>query len=373
MIQSAIPVFFLFFVSSLIYLRANKVNSLDAMYVVVHSLLFVIFSVTFFGFRDSGLGSDTEMYERYYNELSGLTFLDAIFYNRFEPGFSLYTYILSAFENVSVYFVGVALFQAVLFMWAAGKMFDRKLYVLFLLALLSLPFYINLSVNIIRQGLAMPLVLLATLCLINNERGKFVTYIIVASIFHYSALIFIMLLFLYRQRWPLKLYIFSWLCVVVFSALDLFKFMTFYVLDMAGFGEKFNAIFFQSKLDSYQTGFRVDFFLFSLLPFLMLFVVRRGMRWNLSSKVPELFKVYAVMNAVFIAVFFAPHSDRVGIYSWMMIPVFFVIFCSRDANVPWFSSSNDFFRRLFVSFFIFLIGLVGYLFLPLMNISSHLI
>ena len=71
--------------------------------------------------------------------------------------------------------------------------------------------------------------------------------------------------------------------------------------------------------DVYNTGFRIDFLLYSLVPALFA-------RYNINkmserdSIYTQVYRAYILVNAVWVLLIRMPYTDRVAYLSWFMIP-----------------------------------------------------
>ncbi|EPI8665623.1 O3 family O-antigen polymerase, partial [Escherichia coli] len=81
----------------------------------------------------------------------------------------------------------------------------------------------------------------------------------------------------------------------------------------------------ESKVNIYlestnnATGFRVDFFLFSLAPVLIIFINRTLVIKDRYIKMIALSYLY--FNSIYNIMSFIPFSDRVAAYSWCLSPI----------------------------------------------------
>lgn len=108
-----------------------------------------------------------------------------------EPGYTLLNAIVRTFtNNVQVLFFLISLFTTSLLFLSLSKYCSKKLFFFSLLLYYVLIFFI-LDMSGVRQCLALNIILFSIQYLIENHNKKFIINVILASIFHFSALIFL--------------------------------------------------------------------------------------------------------------------------------------------------------------------------------------
>lgn len=284
-------------------------------------ITFVVFLILFFGTREKNIGTDTINYYNFYfipvttqvsNYLEVFTRLKSDFLFEVLMSFSFWH------KNFTIFLLTVALVINVTFYVFVRKFtdFGRKGSSLILfLTIASLFTFIAIEVNIIRNGLSIGFILLSLYYLLEKDTKKFILYIIIAYLFHRTAIIPFVLM----------------LAVTFFNNINIKYYLAFYALAIAatfiGFG--FHVFSFLSELGSqdlqglvysgdtsYKVGFRYDFVMYNTF-FLVLFL--KFTNWN--SRDLFLIKYYILSSAVFFFNFYIPFSDRFGIYSWVIIPL----------------------------------------------------
>lgn len=188
----------------------NKHNSASFKLNYGYLLSFMILFV-FLGFRIN-LGRDWEGYESIYNSVYQQEF---VLGDSREIGFLLLVNFLRSLDLEFQSFIVVSSFITLFFFFASY----RKFYYL-------LPFGIfvfwgdwgyTVSINTIRQGIALMLFLNASLYIDSQEKKaglKFIIFLLLGFLFHYSVLIF--LPFFYIGRLKVNVSTFVVLCVMIF-------------------------------------------------------------------------------------------------------------------------------------------------------------
>lgn len=180
-----------------------------------------IFSIVFVStFRSYIVGSDVLVYYDEFESFRSLGFNDALNISRFEFGYFITTF-LAAKLNLSFRMIlfGSSLFVTMCFCRFINEYSPNKCLSLVLFICFGL---FAQSLNIIRQLVALGFILLAIISLNKNKIWKFIFFVIIASMFHITALIaFVYILFKHlKPTW--KLFLFS--IILVFIAVNLFPF-----------------------------------------------------------------------------------------------------------------------------------------------------
>jgi hypothetical protein len=254
----------------------------------------------------------------------------------YEIGFQALTYILSL-PNLgndfyltglclALFFIAnVAVKKAGYFLGYLGSERVRFEYLAFFFLLTS-PFFVSVSINVLRQGLAAFFVFSAFLCFAQRQWVKGTVFSLFATSMHYSAMLSVILvpiLFL-RVRTVLVIAVLlsisyasgiSEYLVRLFSDLTGLPIYTF----VSNFGEGME----------YRSGVRLDFLFFSW--FWILFVSVVTPRWvdvRYRNGLWVLCKIYVVLLFPFLVVGFGSFSDRYAIVSWLFMSILVGAMCS---------------------------------------------
>lgn len=308
-------------------------------------IVFVSF-ILLFGFRDYSIGADTLVYKLIYE--SFIFFHDK---KNTDIGFEIYMYVFSW-----VGFRGFLLACAVAYILPLGVLFNKitkyRLYLFF--GLISLFSFYSLGINILRQGIAISLSMLALYFYINQFKKKAFLFFILGFSFHSSVVLIPLFSWFAKHFLNLKksLFIFiitSFLSVIGEKIIALFSKLPFfdslYKNRLSIYSEGISDTF-------YQVGFRLDFYLFNLFFILLgLFFIKK-LKFT-DEKYVFIYKVYVLLSSVFILFFNLPYSDRTGVLSWMLIPYI---------QLPLICKSNKY-RKLTIPFFILLNTCIFYFFI----------
>lgn len=174
-------------------------------------LVFTFITMTLFiGLRDASVGTDTGSYTQIYDSVLSLDSGDKLQWNK-EPGF----YLISRIGR----YIGSN--YAILLCLIAGITYTSVLCVLRKLSqsmLISLFIYITLCystfcANAARQGIAVGIYMLSFPYLLKKDFKRYVLWVLVAAMFHKTAIITIPMYFLFRMKFSIRTVI----CIVLGS------------------------------------------------------------------------------------------------------------------------------------------------------------
>lgn len=166
--------------------------------IFVHKKIPALFKVLSFtgmlilsGCRGLDIGNDTPMYIRYFNQLNGLEDLSS-YSNRFEPCYRLFNCIIAQlnFDGHGLLFISALITLILMY-----KLFYKKSkYPWYsILMFMFLMFYYN-SMCLMRQYIAVSITCIAIIYLSERKRILFILLVILAGLFHTSALVTLVLL-----------------------------------------------------------------------------------------------------------------------------------------------------------------------------------
>lgn len=285
-------------------------------------ILYIVFFIVFAGTRANTIGIDTNNY--YYYFFIPATQVGVIeMFARLNSGI-LFEIILSG--AVLVNFFPVFLFSVALIMNVTFYKFVRKFtnygkdgssLILFLFIACSFSF-LNLELNIIRNGLAIAFILFAIHYALEGNLKKCLLFFGIAFMFHRTTIIpFVLVMAIWKFKdIPLKYYLIFYVLAIGLSAVG-FGFHSLSFLASLG-SEDLASLKFVGDTE-YKIGFRPDFVGYNTL-FLGLFIFFIK---STNAKGVFLLKIYILTSAIFFFNFYIPYSDRFGLYSWVIIPLLF--------------------------------------------------
>lgn len=149
-----------------------------------------------------------EDYWHYYYVFNGMKEVSSL-----ELGFKLFLKLsIFFFKNYGVY----CLIVAIISMGVKGKYFGKLRYPFVALLCYYLRFYVLFELNAIRQGIAMTFVVIAVHYLINNDKGKYCLFTVMALSFHSSAVCALLVPFLKKAKLKFKHILFIYCGCLIF-------------------------------------------------------------------------------------------------------------------------------------------------------------
>lgn len=291
----------------------------------VFFILIVLFISAVFSFfvslRDVDVGSDTAAYIDFYNNIllginSRITEPLFVLIAKFSSFFSSkhnFNFFLISFLSLSALF---SFYKRVFLLWGAGNEFYIGLSSVIFITFIS-PFFINTQVNVLRAGLSIPFIFFSAYFIFNKKYFNFFMSSLVAVMFHYSSILFIIpLVIFYNFRLNYLFYLFMSLFVVYLtgvlevliiklSSLVGFSFMEYYLRYLTGEG-------------SYEKGVRLDFSLLTVFFGSIAYYLYLKYKNNISGF--TLF-AYCSLSIPFFIIGFMNYSDRLLLPAWSLIPL----------------------------------------------------
>ncbi|MGL5235572.1 MAG: EpsG family protein [Empedobacter falsenii] len=313
------------FLAFLKLISKKNFKNIELLFIIIFCFIYSLF----FGLRDISIGQDTRAYIRNFNNINN----GALSY---ESASDTILYLLS---KVS-YYIGfndssILLILAFLYLTNLGlfcfKVGQEKTIFLFF-SLISFFFFYNLGINILRQGLAVSFFLCGYAFYDNFKKRNL--FFILTILSHISSVILLTTFYFSK-------YIKTKYTIIIFFTSIILSFLKFdlkFVIGYIPFFEKFLKYTDEESyiIDLYKIGFRLDFVIFNLLFLIIGLCIKRFILLD-NYLYNNLFKTYALMSSIFFLCFNIPFSDRMGIYSWCLIPlIVFPIFKYKFNNMLFF-------------------------------------
>lgn len=303
-----------------------------------HLIYIVIIGIALLiGSRPVIASSDLASYEVLFNRIcrNGWSYIYTKF-NEYgqDPFFSILMFITAPFRSFKFTITIISLIS-LLFTYQACKIYTRGEHkgsslLLFFCTIINFTF-LNQQDNVMRIGVAFPLLLIYIYYYFRKEYKKAIIFGILAVGIHFSmaAAIIVSIVAKYTKcslRWYYLLFFLVMVASAAGASLQ-------HIAGMFGFGK---AEFYSKLTESggYRTGFRVDFALFNTA-FLLFFA------WLNKNRLSEFMLYYIRMFVLFSCWFFlwfkVPYNDRVGAFSWNLIPIISYFGCiekfPRNKNI----------------------------------------
>ena len=290
------------------------------------SLLFLILSLIV-GNRSIDIG-DTSRYLNIFNN---------VFVQDLRVSEPLFIYLVAFIERMTgsfITFLVVVSFVSMVFLYAffskiaslnweeGGNKYWVYIFMVLILSFIS-PFFWSAQLNVIRSGIAIPLLLLSLFYLFLRCYLLYFVFALSSVLFHYSSIIFVL----------------SSCAFVIFSKKSLIRlFIVLAVLYAIGFWESFvttlilalNLDFLKdymnyiSRKGDYESGVRLDFLFFTTFFAALIYYIDYGRKSTVLSVF--LLKAYLVLTYPFLLIGFISYSDRLLLPVWFLIPTVVALF-----------------------------------------------
>ncbi|NTL31469.1 EpsG family protein, partial [Enterococcus faecium] len=186
------------------------------------SLLISLLPFFLFGsLRHFSVGNDSIEYARVYQIISSSG--SDIFKQRYELGFLKLNEILSSISNSYTLLFIVTMAITVYALYVMLR--DYSLMPGMAISMYFLLRYYDMSLNVMRLSIAIALTILATCQLLKNKRSSFILLVILASMFHRTALIYLIAIFIWNFKVKISKKILLLLCGSVSILLVIFDFL----------------------------------------------------------------------------------------------------------------------------------------------------
>ena len=278
----------------------------------------------FIGVRDINIGADTHQYYELFNKFSHTSLTDLGEYFKFggEPFFKLaYKFISIFFTYEGAKIISSFTFTILTYIFARYviKLHGNGSITVFFLCLLASSVSWNEQVNIIRSGIGIGFLLLFITSFYENPiKLRTILLALCAVCTHFSTAMFITLVIIskfinFKNRWYLGIF----LCAIILSYLG------YSVLSLGIFGDldfdKAQRYIQNIEGTSYKVGFRPTFALYNSFFFIIALILKK----YFSGIIDLIFKFYFLASILFFFWFTIPYSDRIGAFSWTVIPCIF--------------------------------------------------
>ncbi|NAR57754.1 EpsG family protein [Acinetobacter haemolyticus] len=268
--------------------------------------------------RDFSIGVDTYAYVEYFDLLKNSSFVQAVDYARvfkIEVGFFLLSKILiDLFDSSHIVFFIYALFVYSLLIFSFQRYKINFLFsVLSLFTFFPIFFY---NFNILRQSIALSLIIFSIYYLFNGRNKSFFSLIFLSSLFHAPSIIAVSFYFIYRFKDFIYRNILGFILVFLAVIIGFFKFASLFLDKYMVYLEADNVV---NPFSFYSLS------LYFMLLILSVFVLSRHKDQDGNVKFLNLiFLIFLMYN---ISLYFVGFSNqglnRIGFY--FMWPIIFII------------------------------------------------
>ncbi|MGM0904266.1 MAG: EpsG family protein [Bacillota bacterium] len=281
---------------------------------------FILFTSYKIANLDMWATTDLHVYINQFYSYQDLSLIDTFKISKSEPLFTIVQWSLAqVFESDKFFKLSIWLLFTFIFIKSLRNIFLPWQVLVVFFSYMTYFIFFSYILNTMRQGIAISLLMLAISLLIfqPNKKKLFVILIILAPLFHMTALpLSVALLLLKKFQIPTKLIVGIWIA-------SIFLFLT--GLNQTLFGS-LNSIYLESYTADITFGNyggasnKITFLLFSIIGLIVGWLLQKYLARNSDSSV-ALLRVYLVFNSYFLLLGFIAFSDRIASYSWFLIPL----------------------------------------------------
>lgn len=284
-------------------------------------ILLAIAGIYFIGMRGVDIGSDTSTYFRYFDFVKfGEDFEGA---DRIEIGFYWLTKVISYFtDSKNVYLSIIFLIQFLGITSALCKKSDIfRPYLFVALIWLSYPFFYSITLNVIRQGLAFVFVVYAIDAKLLNKKYSPYILLLLGTSFHYATMLYIICFIALELKPKFITLLWFWFLAVILAFSGFTNEIIQSLLSLIIGDNSYYYSYLDSSINAdYVTGLRMDFVIFSALPFPYYFLLKKYNNKN-ADNTEIIFTLYLAMNILYLCFSGFPYNDRFALASWLLIPL----------------------------------------------------
>lgn len=293
--------------------RRNRSDAL--VFYLISIVMFAIYGYII-GYRDPSVGTDTRAYISLY-----LTYkFRPDLLQQYESGFVSFMKMVSDHSSdPRIFIASISLLINTLFYISGILIFRNSSVVLYTVLLLASPFYFSLNTNGLRQGIALGICFLFAGIFFNTRRIFLTVPAILPIIASFHIPMIISYLgFLFRLR--REVIIFIWLVSII---LGLFSSSFSSTLSSIFDATKYNA-YLEGEQNSFRTGLRTDFIIFSALPILSYLITPRSGLAEFK-KAHFFMTAYIIINSIGMLINFMPFYSRILLASWAITPIIYAL------------------------------------------------
>lgn len=290
----------------------------------IDNLLVLGLATTFicvFGLRGFEQGTDTNNYVTFFNSVTNYSS-----YSEFSSenrnsglGFFIIAKLIHLFsDDPQVFLFVVAAIFISLFTISVFRFVEYNRFILFF-SFLSLFFFYQLGINIIRDGISLMLAVVAISYDSTNKRLQWV-YFLFSILFHYTTIILIVGWFIVKKLENIRTALIIWTLCLLLSVVGfgLQNILTILKLDFINRFLTF-ADYTSYVDDATSQGISINGILFNLI-FLVygLYMIKKDESQDKFYK--TVFLAYCYLNAIYMLGYGIKASGRLGIISWVLLP-----------------------------------------------------
>ncbi|WP_312195414.1 EpsG family protein [Epilithonimonas vandammei] len=280
-----LPYLIVFFLSILFtYLAQESDKHNKKLFFFVFSAFAILLPSLLAGFRDSGVGTDTEIYvDNVWRTIKRINSFDDFYriykqekFDDIEFGYLLLNFIGSRFgESVNIiYFISSFIITLLIYLTAYDNRFRASMAIVMFIYLFG---YFNLSLNIVRQSLAMAVGIYCFKYVEKRSWIKIIISLLIIRTFHNTGIFYVLFwgtYFISNKKYTVKPVILLGTLAVVYFIFIYFDFIILYAVTTGLLPKKFMYYLSGETLD-YFWHFATQFLLFVSMAFMLLTYIKK--------------------------------------------------------------------------------------------------
>lgn len=318
---------YLLIVTVLTFALVGYRKDLDTKENITGSSLLCLFLVLFIGFRPMSYAfGDTMNYASWWGMVKWSGFqwnTDNVIFD------NLYDYMGSIFSSATYFFVINAAIYFIFMLVACRKLFPSNTLMAYLVCLAAFSTF-SYGTNGFKAGAAASLFLMALAY--RDKMWISILFLLLSWGFHHSMQLpivaYLLVLVFKKKEW----YFYGWLFCLLMAIVH----VTFFQDIFSGMTDEQGRTYLTESGDwGGQSGFRIDFVIYSAMPVLMGYYVKY--KYELEDELYDIMlHVYLVCNGVWMLCMYAQYTNRIAYLSWFMYPILLIYPCYtiEDENHP---------------------------------------
>ena len=280
------------------------------------------------------ISGDTGRYYIAFTRMAGTSFSQMWAETNNNWLFAVVNWILAQFGTHPLWLIlPVTLFCIVMMRHSLRQLMGPTSTAIAILLYSAYPFFIFYVSSGIKQAIAMALLFQGYVYLYRRRSRISLIWFIMAPMFHSGAILVFPFVLLHWMLWrPFigykRAFSFSIGALLVCMALSYTGYnqsLMSFVEPYASFSRSYDIYFMDATDFNYRAGFRLDFTLFSLVPFAAAAWLKGKERGLTSGVSGWWLNLYTLLACIYQLFAFAPFSDRFAGFAWYLIPAILVI------------------------------------------------
>lgn len=294
----------------------NIPKKIDTILIITFSLLYALL----FGFRGAEVGSDTSQYMRLFTYINSKEFS----YDNFRDYFFIFiSKIVGEFTTNPSYMLLVvsSLYLFVFYKFLKNLPIMNKFIIFFIFT--SLFFFKSMGINILRQGIAEMLFLLSLTYALSKEKKNYIITSVLTVLSHATMIIPVIVFLISKKYYNVNTskLIILFVLTIILSAANLDFNLVLSNISIINSNYKGYITPSDFTLELYEIGFKPKFVFFNTFFFALGLVLIKYYKDLISPFYKRIFFSYTILSCIFFLMFNIPYSDRVGLFSWCLIPL----------------------------------------------------